>query len=144
MTGLITRFFGLITFRIYFKHWWCHMWWVYVSLCLYEFIGTGNCSMLDGTKLLPTLRLKYQFYLLWPSGIISQQYRSGSTLAQVMAWCLTAPSQYLNQSWLIICGVEWHSSECNFIGYISAINHWNKFGNKSSKLSSKSLGGQWP
>ena len=52
------------------------MWWVYVSLCLYEFIGTGNCSMLDGTKLLPTLRLKYQFYLLWPSGIISQQYRS--------------------------------------------------------------------
>ena len=28
--------------------------------------------------------------------------RSGSTLAQVMACCLTAPSQYLNQYWLII------------------------------------------
>ena len=25
--------------------------------------------------------------------------RSRSTLAQVMAWCLTAPSQYLNQCW---------------------------------------------
>ena len=25
--------------------------------------------------------------------------RSGSTLAQVMAWCLTAPSHYLNQCW---------------------------------------------
>ena len=28
--------------------------------------------------------------------------RSGSTLAQVMACCLTAPSHYLNQCWLII------------------------------------------
>ena len=30
------------------------------------------------------------------------RHRSGSTLAQVMACCLTAPSQYLNQCWLII------------------------------------------
>ena len=27
---------------------------------------------------------------------------SGSTLAQVMAYCLTAPSHYLNQCWLVI------------------------------------------
>ena len=37
---------------------------------------------------------------LWPSDAIWQQ-RSGSTLAQVMACCLTAPSHYLNQCWLI-------------------------------------------
>ena len=37
----------------------------------------------------------------WPSDTI-WWYRSGSTLAQVMACCLTAPSHYLNQSWLII------------------------------------------
>ena len=37
--------------------------------------------------------------------------RSGSTLAQVMACCLTAPSHYLNQCWLIISKVLWHSSE---------------------------------
>ena len=30
------------------------------------------------------------------------RHRSGSTLAQVMACCLTAPSHYLNQWWLII------------------------------------------
>ena len=32
-------------------------------------------------------------------------HRSGSTLTQVMAWCLTAPSHYLNQCWLIISKV---------------------------------------
>ena len=35
--------------------------------------------------------------------------RSGSTLAQVMACCLTAPSHYLNQCWVIISEVQWHS-----------------------------------
>ena len=33
---------------------------------------------------------------LWPSNAIRWQ-RSGSTLAQVMAWWLTAPSHYMNQ-----------------------------------------------
>ena len=33
------------------------------------------------------------------------RHRSGSTLAQVMAWCLAAPSHYLNQCWLIISKV---------------------------------------
>ena len=45
---------------------------------------------------------------LWPSDARWWQ-RSGSTLAQVMAWCLTAPSHYLNQCWLIISEVQWHS-----------------------------------
>ena len=40
------------------------------------------------------------FNSLGPSDAIRQQ-RSGSTLAQVMACCLTAPSHYLNQCWLI-------------------------------------------
>ena len=44
---------------------------------------------------------------LWPSDAIWQQ-RSGSILAQVMACCLTAPSHYLNQCWLIISEVQWH------------------------------------
>ena len=41
---------------------------------------------------------------LWPSDVI---WRRGfrSTLAQVMACCLTAPSHYLNQCWLIISKV---------------------------------------
>ena len=41
------------------------------------------------------------FNSLWPSDAI-WWHRSGSTMAQVMACCLTAPSHYLNQCWLII------------------------------------------
>ena len=36
-------------------------------------------------------------------------HRSGSTLAQIMTCCLTAPSHYLNQCWLIISEVFLHS-----------------------------------
>ena len=43
-------------------------------------------------------------------------HRFGSTYAQVMACCLTAPRHYLNQYWLIIKRVLWHSFELNFIG----------------------------
>ena len=39
------------------------------------------------------------------------QSRSGSTLAQVMAHFLMAPSQYLNQCSLIISEVLWPSTE---------------------------------
>ena len=41
---------------------------------------------------------------LWPNDAMWRQ-RSWSTLAQVMACCLTAPSHYLNQCWLIISKV---------------------------------------
>ena len=45
---------------------------------------------------------------LWTNDAIWRQI-SGSTLAQVMACCLTAPSHHLNQCWLIISEVQWHS-----------------------------------
>ena len=45
------------------------------------------------------------------------------TLIHVMACCLMAPSRYLNQCWLIINKVQWHSSEGNFAKDISATNH---------------------
>ena len=32
-------------------------------------------------------------------------HRSGSTLAQVIAWCHQAPSHHLNQCWLVMCGL---------------------------------------
>ena len=50
-----------------------------------------------------------EFNSLWPGDAIWQQ-GTMSTLAQVMACCLTAPSHYLNQCWLI-SKVPWHSSE---------------------------------
>ena len=55
---------------------------------------------------------------LWPTDAIWHQ-GSGSTLAQVMACCLTAPSHYLKQCWLIISKVEWHSSEGSYKRYLS-------------------------
>ena len=48
------------------------------------------------------------FNSLWPSGTIWRQ-RSGSTLAQVMACCLMAPSHYLSQCWPLIRKVLWYS-----------------------------------
>ena len=47
---------------------------------------------------------------LWPSHAICC-HRTGSTLAQVMACCLMAPSHHLNQYWLIIGNILWHSPE---------------------------------
>ena len=47
---------------------------------------------------------------LWPSDAI-QRYKYLPTMAQVMACCLTAPSHYLNQYWLLIDRVQWHSPE---------------------------------
>ena len=58
---------------------------------------------------------------LWPRGTIWRQ-RSGSTLVQVMACCLTAPSHYLNHCWFIINKVQRHSSYGNFTRDTSATN----------------------
>ena len=43
---------------------------------------------------------------LWPGDAI-WQHTAGSTLAQVMACCLMAPSHYLNQCWLVITKIQW-------------------------------------
>ena len=59
--------------------------------------------------------------LLWLSDPI-WRLESGSTLVQVMACCLTAPSHYLNQCWHI-SKVQRHSSECNFRRDALTINH---------------------
>ena len=53
--------------------------------------------------------------------------RSWSTLAQVMACCLATPSHYLNQCWLFINWILWHSPKTNFIENIQDINSLNEF-----------------
>ena len=50
---------------------------------------------------------------LWPSEAM-WWHVSVAMLDQVMVCCLTAPSHYLNQCWLIIKGVLWHSPDSNF------------------------------
>ena len=60
-----------------------------------------------------------------------------------MACCLTAPSHYLNQCWLAISKVLWHSSEGNFVRDTSATIHNNLLENYQPKFKSKSPRGQW-
>ena len=62
--------------------------------------------------------------LVTPYG--GREFLSGWTLAQVMACCLTAPSHYLNQCWLTISMVHWHSCESSFTRDTSAIDHKNQ------------------
>ena len=50
---------------------------------------------------------------LWPSYAI-WWHRSRSALVQAMACCLTSPSHYLNQCWLIINEAHCHLAEGNF------------------------------
>ena len=59
---------------------------------------------------------------LWPGDTIWRQW-SWSTLAQVMACCLTAPGHYLNQCWLPNSEVLWHSAESNFTVIAQQLYH---------------------
>ena len=60
-----------------------------------------------------------------------------------MACCLTAPSHYLNQCWLIIHEVSWHSSEGNFTGPAQDSYPWYKFENYQLKMTARSPSAQW-
>ena len=78
---------------------------------------------------------------LRPSDAIWRQW-SWTTLAQVMACCLTAPSHYLNQCWLIIRGVLWHTSESSFAGIAQGIDSGYEFEKDILKNIFKSPRGQ--
>ena len=82
------------------------------------------------------------FNSLWPNEAI-WRHRSGSTLAQVMACCLTAPSRYLNQCWLIISEVLRHSPEGNNTGNAQDIYPWYEFENYELIITAASPRGQW-
>ena len=82
----------------------------------------------------------------WGLVIISDAivfHKTWSTLTQVMACCLTAPSHYLNHCWLIISKVFWHSPEGNFTRNAQGIYHWYELGNYLSKVSATSPRGHW-
>ena len=79
---------------------------------------------------------------VWPSDAIWRQ-GSRSTLVQVVACCLTVPSHYLNQCWLVITKVQWCSSEGNFTWDVRGISHPKKLENNFSKILLKSPRVQW-
>ena len=59
----------------------------------------------------------------WHSDAI-WRHRSGPTLAQIMAWCLTAPSHYLSQCYLIANKVIWGHFHDKIWRYQSVSQDW--------------------
>ena len=82
------------------------------------------------------------FNSLWPSDAI-WQHKSGSTLVQVMACCLTAPSHHLNQCWLTISKVPRHSPEGITIRSAADTRPRKKIENWIFKIASRFSRGQW-
>ena len=78
---------------------------------------------------------------LWPSDAM-WQHICGSTLAQVMACCLRAPSHYLNQCSLSISEVS-HSHESNFTVSYQGNILYNKFENYTFRVTALSPRYQW-
>ena len=71
------------------------------------------------------------------------QPRSVSTLAQVTACCLTTPSDYLNQCWLIASEVLWYSPEGNITRNAQDIYPRYAFENHSFKITASFPRSQW-
>ena len=71
------------------------------------------------------------------------QLRSGLILAQVMDCWLTAPSHGLNQCWLIIRGILWHSAMNNFTVSALVTILYNEFERAVFKITATSRRGPW-
>ena len=71
------------------------------------------------------------------------QRRSGSTLGQIMACCLMAPSHYLTQCWLIMSEFLWHSPEGNFARNAQDIYPSYEIEIYKFKITATSPRGQW-
>ena len=87
--------------------------------------GCSTPKMKSNMRLIDNNKGGFTYNSLRPSDAI-WRWRSRSTLAQVMACCLTAPSHYLNQCWLMISEVLWHSPDNNFTENTD-IYRWNEF-----------------
>ena len=68
--------------------------------------------------------------------------KAGSTLDQVMACCLTAPSHYLNQCWIIICDVLMHLHQSIHTERQATILY-NRFENYTFRITATSPKAQW-
>ena len=100
----------------------------------------GKCFhlMTSSSPLLLILRLTYCDLMAPYDDIDLGQHWHSSWLG---AW--RPQSHYLNQFWLIISEVLWHSPEENLTGNIQCIYLWYQFENNLFKNTAASLRGQW-
>ena len=107
---------------------------VLCSVVIYGFVMTWlKCTIIILMQLCIYYDIWQWFNPLWPSDAIWRRI-SWSTLVQVMAWCLMAPSHCLNQCWLVINDVLWYSSEIKFTAHIQAHGGTTEEGNCSYLL----------
>ena len=80
------------------------------------------------------------FNPLWHNDINSSiSFGSGNSLA----CCLTAPTHYLNQFWLIISATQWQSTAGHFTIDATVINHQNYIESLLPTITLKSPSGHW-
>ena len=131
------------------KHWMIWLWYNKKQRCTFLTLEMkGHVVKKDLNNyfalLFPTFTIcmesLYRFYFnsLW-SGVAIWRHRSGSTLAQVMACCLKAPSYYLNQCWFLISEILWHSPGSNFTLNAQAVILYNEFENSTFKITAISI-----
>ena len=111
----VTQFGWLVVWQLSF-------WWKYTVLCV-RFVIKPQLTHCD---------------LVTPYGDTS-----GSTLAHVMACCLTAQSHFLNQYWPIIKGVLWHSFGSYSTRSLHKRNPQDMFRDHKFKIITTSLSGPW-
>ena len=94
-------------------HW--AVWWSALIVWCWLVNDAGHTCGAESILINIEIYFHLPVHLLWPRDTI-WWHISRSTLAQVMACCLTAPSQYLNHCWIISSKVLRHLPEGNFRG----------------------------
>ena len=105
--------------KLYFwKLYWLRIYiYIYILTVTIHWVDSNNVSKMNS---------------LWPGDVI-WRHVTRSTLDQVMACCLTAPSHYLNQCWLTIGEAPWHSSQDIILIRCEDTNQQNKIENCNFK-----------
>ena len=126
--GLWFYFLVTIESLVISDHWVMSWWWTgnrpWLKLMMLMILAHSLAKVLHHIGWNSILRtdLFYGWFNSFRPSDAIWRHRSGSTLAKVMACCLTAPSHYLNQCWLIISKMQLHSSDGNFTRDTSVIN----------------------
>ena len=93
--------------------------WYFLGLChIPVMVYAMSCYVLDWGVTGPLFNSSWLNVTICDIGLVRNTClicsSSWSSLAQVMACCLMAPSHYLNQCWLLINKVLWYSPGSNF------------------------------
>ena len=81
-------------------------------------------------------RIHYMLNSLWP-GDATWRHISGSALVHVMACCLTTPSHYPHQYWLLVSGISWRPSMGSSIANTLSTIIYKEFENYTAPMANE-------